>query len=109
MTVCSGTVHEIETQRPVPGSQTEVLQEVAWVLTNLTGVAEPPELQALVDCGLLGTLTVMLFHLDGDVREQVPPQRLLCCGLGARPAPPRRLLSERVRVEIMGSIIMRSD
>ena len=46
------------------GSQTEVLQEVAWVLTNLSGVAEPPEMQELVDCGLLSTLTVMLFHLS---------------------------------------------
>ena len=51
-------------------SDVQLQQELAWVLTNLTGVAAEDDIQHLVECGLIQHLVVMLFHRDGDVREQ---------------------------------------
>lgn len=53
------------------GANVDVQLEVAWVLTNITGAAEPDDLaRVMSNNGVLRVLVIMLFHVDGHVREQ---------------------------------------
>ena len=52
------------------GANAELSLLVAWVLTNITGVAGLEDLAQIVNNGVLRVLIIMLFHVDGHVREQ---------------------------------------
>ena len=52
------------------GANVDAQLNVAWVLTNMCGVASPEDMAQIIDQGVLRVLTIMLFHVDGDVREQ---------------------------------------